>query len=338
MGISLKTHKILWARSGNMCAICKNDLIIDSADSMDDPSIIGDEAHIIARKESFTRGDYASLSPEQRDHYSNLILLCKTHHKQIDDQPTYYSVERLREIKSTHESEVKTSLSEADDMRQQDDIIYSGYIDEWQRRSDLDNWRDIGSWLSANSPTIPKTWYDDQKEFLIWIIGRIWPRRYPSLENALINYKVVLQDYLNAFDKHINFDAKDREFLRTRKFYQIQEWNPERYNSLLAQYETHICLVNDLFFELTRAANFVCDKVRESIFRGYRLQEGVLLVERHSVGFEMQTIQVRVEYRGDERTEMPYPGLKKFKEVRYTTRDYALDPNPSEFPEIDDED
>src|SRR5215475_5633875 len=107
MGISLKTHKILWARSGNMCAICKNELIVDSIDLNDDPSVTGDEAHIIARKETFTRGDYDSLTPEQRDHYSNLILLCKTHHKQIDDQPAHYTVERLREIKSTHEREVK---------------------------------------------------------------------------------------------------------------------------------------------------------------------------------------------------------------------------------------
>ena len=85
MTITLKTHKILWGRSGNKCAICKNTLIVDSDDPNDDPSIVGDEAHIIARKETFTRGDYESLKPEQREHYSNLILLCKVHHKQIDD-------------------------------------------------------------------------------------------------------------------------------------------------------------------------------------------------------------------------------------------------------------
>ena len=69
MTVSLKTHKILWARSGGKCAICKNDLVIDPTDLNDDPSIVGDEAHIIARSESFTRGDYDSLSPEKRDHY-----------------------------------------------------------------------------------------------------------------------------------------------------------------------------------------------------------------------------------------------------------------------------
>lgn len=336
MGISLKTHKILWARSGNQCAICKNELIIDSADPMDDASIIGDEAHIIARKASFTRGDYESLSPEQRDHYSNLILLYKTHHKQIDDQPLYYSVERLREIKRVHEFEVKATRSETDEVCQQDDIIYSGYIDEWQRLSDIDNWLGIGSWLSADSPNIPKVWYDNQRKFLVWIIGRIWPQRYPSLENALFNYKAVLQDYLNIFDKHVDYYKEDEEFLRTTKFYKIREWDSKLYHELLHEYEAHICLVNDLFCELTRAANYVCDKVRETIFRGYRLQEGSLLFERSSVGFEMKTVQIRAEYRGNERTEMPYPGLKEFKKIRYTSRDYALDPGPIRFPKSDD--
>ena len=95
MAISLKTHKILWAHSGGKCAICKNDLVINPTDLNDDPSIVGDEAHIIARSASFTRGDYDSLSPEELDHYSNLILLCKTHHKQVDDQPGEYTVEKF---------------------------------------------------------------------------------------------------------------------------------------------------------------------------------------------------------------------------------------------------
>src|SRR6266576_5883723 len=125
MGISLKTHKILWGRSGGKCAICKNELIVNPTDLNDDPSVIGDEAHIIARKESFTRGDYDSLSSEERDHYSNLILLCKVHHKQIDDQPVFFTVKRLRELKSKHEEEVKSQWTDADTRKQQEEVIYA---------------------------------------------------------------------------------------------------------------------------------------------------------------------------------------------------------------------
>ena len=328
MGISLKTHKILWARSGNMCAICKNELIVDSMCDADDPSIIGDEAHIVARRDTFTRGDFDSLTPEQRDHYSNLILLCKIHHKQIDDQPSYYTVERLREIKVRHEQEVRAKRSEGDEQKQQADIIYSGYIDEWQRHADLDNWKNTSSWLSADSPSIPKIWYDSQKEFLTWIIGRVWLNRYSSLEHALFNYKAVLQDFLRVFDRHREYESKDSWSLRTRKFYKSDDSFIEDYHQLLRQYEAHVCLVNDLFFELTRAANYVCDKVRETLFSGYRIQEGVLLIERHNVGYALATVYLRLEYHDEERSELPYPGLQLFTEIRYTTRDYALDPDP----------
>jgi hypothetical protein len=336
MTISLKTHKILWGRSGNKCAICKNELIVDATDPADDPSIVGDEAHIIARKETFTRGDFDSLTLEQRDHYSNLILLCKIHHKQIDDQLEYFTVERLRELKNIHEQEVKSKQTTEDEKRQQDDLLYSSYIDEWQRYADLDNWLNLSNMLTG-ALTIPKEWYNKQKEFQIWTLGRIWPFRYTSLEKALFNYSAVLQDFLNVYDKHIDFKSKDTDFLRTKKFYKIDEFNEELYFKLAHQYEAHECLVNDLFFELTRAANYICDKVRDILFSGYRIQEGLLLIERQMVGWGMKTVHVRVEYHDDERVEMPYPGLEIFKEIRYTTRDYALDPGDPGPPELDDE-
>lgn len=334
MGISLKTHKILWVRSGGKCAICKNDIVIDPAGFDDDPSIIGDEAHIIAQSKSFTRGDYESLSTEERNHYSNLILLCKNHHKQIDDQPGTYTVDKLREIKAQHEAEVKKHWSDEDQRKQDDELIYASYVDKWASMAGLDNWRE--TCLCFDTPTFSKVWYDNQKEFLIWIIARIWPDLHPSIEAALHNYKAVLQDLLNIFDQHIDFDRKDGEFLHTRKFYKIREWDAVRYHRLLKEYTEHTNLVEDLFFELTRAANYICDKVRQTIFKGYRLEEGALLIERHNVGYEMKTEWVRVEYKGEERTESPYPGLKEFKKIRYSTRDYALDPGPSAFEKKDD--
>jgi hypothetical protein len=299
---------------------------------------VGDEAHIIARKETFTRGDYDSLTPEQRAHYSNLILLCKIHHKQIDDQPASYTVERLREIKAAHEAEEEAKRPEGEDEKQRDDIIYAGYVDEWSRLADLDHWRATSTWLSADTPTFPKQWYENQRKFLIWIISRIWPHRYPALEKALLNYKAVLQDLSNIFDRHVDRKYKDEHFIHTERFYKIPEWDEDRYNPLLDEYNAHVGLVNDLFFELTRAANYVCDRVRETIFREYRIKEGALLIERHSVGFDMKTVRVRLDYRDAERVELPYPGLEEFKKVRYTTRDYALDPNEPELPDSTDRD
>jgi len=326
MGISLRTHKILWGRSGGKCAICKNDLITSISDLGDDPAIVGDEAHIIARSESFSRGNYDSLRPEERDHYSNLILLCKNHHKQIDDQPEYFTVERLREIKTAHETEIKSQLTGADVQKQRDEILYAGYVDHWERVSELAEWRNISSWVNfAGDQGLPRDWYEAQKQFLIWILGRIWPRRYQTLEKAFQNYASVLRDFINVFEAHVRQERENDSGIYTEKFYKIQWHEQERYDKLSKQYESHVDLVCDLFFELTRAANYICDRVRENIFPDYRLEEGVLLIERNSVGFQLETIRARVEYRGEERTDHPYPGLEEFKEIRYT-RDYAIDP------------
>jgi len=49
MSITLKTHKMLWGRSGNRCAMpdCRKELVMDATET-DDESLIGEECHIIA--------------------------------------------------------------------------------------------------------------------------------------------------------------------------------------------------------------------------------------------------------------------------------------------------
>lgn len=223
-------------------------------------------------------------------------------------------------------------LTHSEEKQQKSDLIYSGYIDEWQRLADLDNWRNLSARVtSSDTPTLPKTWYKAQRKFLIWVLGRIWPKRHPPLEKALLNYTAVVQDFLNTFDQHVELDRDDGDYVHTEKFYKIREWNPPLYAKLAKEFDYHVDLLCDLFFELTRAANYVCDHVREFLFSGYRLHEGVALVERYNVGFEMKTIHARAEYRGRERTKTPYPGLRRFKKIRYT-RDLAIDPNPPKPP------
>jgi hypothetical protein len=48
------------------------------------------------------------------DTYANIILLCRTHHKTVDDQPNHYTVERLRRIKAEHEKWVEDRLADAE--------------------------------------------------------------------------------------------------------------------------------------------------------------------------------------------------------------------------------
>lgn len=110
MSISDKTRKILWGRSGNRCAICKNELVID-ATVQDDESVVADECHIISSKSNGPRYDL-SFPIEELDSYDNLILLCRIHHKMVDDQAVTYTTNILRQMKSDHEVWVSQKLTE----------------------------------------------------------------------------------------------------------------------------------------------------------------------------------------------------------------------------------
>lgn len=107
MSISDKVRKDLWAKSGNRCAICRKEFFscIDKADFN-----IGEECHIVSSQPKGPRhienyGDY--------DSYENIILLCRNHHKEIDDPANFnlYTVEKLTEIKKEHERWVRQSLA-----------------------------------------------------------------------------------------------------------------------------------------------------------------------------------------------------------------------------------
>lgn len=109
MTLTNKTRKLLWGRSGTRCAICQCELIMDSTPE-DDESVVGDECHIVARESGGPRND-PNVPKEKLDQYDNLIILCRVHHKMVDDQENTYSVERLRRIKKEHEQWVRETLN-----------------------------------------------------------------------------------------------------------------------------------------------------------------------------------------------------------------------------------
>lgn len=99
MAVSERVRKIVWIEAGGRCAICQRQVLTPGTET-DDPSIFGEEAHIVARP---LRGPRAGgLDGDRLDSRENLILLCSEHHKQIDDQSKHYTVERLHQIKQKH--------------------------------------------------------------------------------------------------------------------------------------------------------------------------------------------------------------------------------------------
>ena len=106
--ISDKTRKRLWAKSGNKCSICKTPLFVPHTATVD--FNVGEECHIIS---SQTTGPRHKPGIDDYNDYSNLILLCRNHHKEIDDLPDAFTEDVLRFMKATHENWVSTTLSSA---------------------------------------------------------------------------------------------------------------------------------------------------------------------------------------------------------------------------------
>lgn len=315
MGIALKTQKMLWGKAAALCSFsdCRRHLVEDESE-VDDPALVGENAHIVARENDGPRGD-PSFPEERRDKYDNLILLCAVHHTLVDNQPNRFTVDELHRMKKEHEAFVRANLL-LDDGQQRDDVVYAGYIDEWERLAHLDQWLAWSSHImSHGQPSMSKSLSDDLRTLRRWLLGRVWPKRYDRLEQALINFFRVLQDFHETFLEHAE-ETRDGEQLLTRKFYKIDRWDEEAYHRLLDQYEYHVDLIDDLMCELTRSGNLVCDRVREFISPSFRLSEGRLIVQSgpHT---DLTFHEFVVQYSGDERDrEQPYPGFEEFKVER----------------------
>lgn len=107
--ISDKDRKVLWARSGNRCALCRRPLVAERTQT-DPEAIVGDEAHIAARSPGGPR--YGEFPADLVDSYDNLVLLCRVDHKKVDDQAGHFTSEKLRQVKSDHESWVDHTLQQ----------------------------------------------------------------------------------------------------------------------------------------------------------------------------------------------------------------------------------
>lgn len=96
MPISEKTYKIIWGQFSGRCCLCKREVIHVTEGGV--TSLTGEVAHIVGESEDAARGR-ATLSLKERNDPDNLMLLCREHHKIVDDDPTTYTVEDLHDKK-----------------------------------------------------------------------------------------------------------------------------------------------------------------------------------------------------------------------------------------------
>src|ERR1041385_8111470 len=98
----------VWTSAGGRCCFpdCPNEL------KWGPKYILGQIAHIIAKKHTGPRGD-PRFPRSKLDLPSNLMLLCAHHHALVDTDSASFSVADLRKIKRDHESQIAEALKSA---------------------------------------------------------------------------------------------------------------------------------------------------------------------------------------------------------------------------------
>lgn len=100
-------RKILWAKAGNRCSYRFNNDVCDMELVKNDNGkliVVGEECHIVGEKLRAAR--YIENYPE-RETYANAILMCRSHHKIIDDNEKIYTTEILLRMKNIHEEAIQ---------------------------------------------------------------------------------------------------------------------------------------------------------------------------------------------------------------------------------------
>lgn len=320
MSIPLRDHKMLWGRSGGRCAFKDCRISLARLSDIGFASVIGEEAHIVARSEDGPRGQ-SPLSLVERDSYSNLILLCPTHHALIDKIPAgpeTYPVSVLLDMKKAHESWA-TSLTSFNKEKQIHEEMWAELIDELSERLKWNDWpANMYGIFSEESPTMRAELHDEFLYATEWIYSRVWPVGHDDLRETIKSLGFVLTDFLRVFGERVSWRGSDHQLLETDKFYKIDHWNPPLYDRLLREYGEHVALVEDLALEVTRYCNFVADLVREQIDPRFRFREGALLIRR-GPDITFRTVTYRPEFTAQERASgQPYLNPAQFREARKT--------------------
>ena len=128
---------LLWTKSGGRCEFdgCNKPLYYDLLTKRNCNSAY--IAHIIADQATGPRGDKV-LSPQYAKDVENLMLMCDTHHRMIDNNENLetYDVEVLKEMKKKHEERIEL-LTSIQANKYSHVVLYSPSIGENSIRIDV---------------------------------------------------------------------------------------------------------------------------------------------------------------------------------------------------------
>jgi hypothetical protein len=100
-------RRFIIGQSGGRCNKCRQEVFVEN--EFGERARLGDDAHIIAVSKNGPRGK-DQISNQGINSSKNLMLLCKTCHSEVDQQPIKYTEEILLQIREDHYSWIEYSL------------------------------------------------------------------------------------------------------------------------------------------------------------------------------------------------------------------------------------
>jgi|GEM_PF-3132743 len=304
--VSDKTRNELWVSADNQCSKCGMWL-------KQDKGVIGEVAHIVDESlDGFYRPDSEEkiLPLTERNKIDNLILLCNNCHQTIDDKSNLqiYTIEKLREIKKSHEDEINERRSKSPNKELQD--FYKDLVQKWVELADFENWKNWTDNFNLKRVVEPLLLPEDHEKLeklFQWLFTRIWSEKAErELVAAFDNFFCIITAFFDVSHKakmHWEFYNDQNQILRIlvlpryfeRKRIREAGYKFDEKNFSRKTYEEHIKIIEEwaeifviLINELTRAANYINTLIRQKIDSSFMLNEGLVvtnLVGRSSLEY-----------------------------------------------------
>ncbi|MEU3917137.1 HNH endonuclease signature motif containing protein [Streptomyces sp. NPDC029004] len=269
---------------------------------------LGEEAHMISGAPGGPRHD--SSYPQARiDSYENLILLCPTHHRLIDKSGGVgFSVESLRRMKVVHETKQRAGKTDEQRRREEMELRVLAVVETWAEKAELDNWDGFTSYLNSAVPRLNAEHVDALVTEVEWVATRKWPEAYPGIRRSFVNYSQVLRDTVGHIRKAMDLIDGREGIYEMYRAHKHRLMSQEEYDQSLAEFQFNTDVLYELAFELTKAANLVCDAVRDELDPLYRLEQGVLPL-RVGAGLFGSELLAEEYSESESRLNSPYIGF-----------------------------
>lgn len=199
------------------------------------------------------------------------------------------------------------------------DNIYIPYTNKILEYMNVDNYHAWTYGLAVSGNTmVHEDQLDRWDDLVLYLRSRVKHDEYKDIDSLYDNLSLLVSDILHIFNYYCG-DRRNDGMISIEKFYKNLPYNPN-YQKDLEKYKEIVMLLSDLIFEQTRLLNLILKRMR-AIMPDYQVEIGNLMTD---------SVMAHNEYREDEETESPYPGVKEFMAVR-SSRNYHFSSGVVEY-------